>query len=390
MHKSVLLIAAAGLGLTIWASPASVRPASADDVCADLEERVAELEATTVRKGKYGSNLGEGYVFACPQIWVGGGVQLLSLPDIDFTFLTDARGDLVQRQRNSELNDYGGAFVGGFGTPLGYLGGTLVTGGVSGFFTNVDDDEVKRCSSSSKFDCAVANIVNVDTLMPLVPGVLTAPGFTTKTNRDVDYWGVDGELRFGQAPAPLPDSGGYLFRFGYVGFGAGVREINQDNHIRIDVPDIAGNAVNYSETLDTTYWGGFLSIGGEYNILGYLFDAGNLGLRSMLSLRAGIYNAETDYRGLFSVRDFDPTWLRLSDDQVAFIGSATLQTRKQFGPRTSLSLVTDYEYYSYAPEMRYADGVHDTRIGEDDAFEVRTTLRLNIGLGPASHYPPPP
>jgi hypothetical protein len=89
----------------------------------------------------------------------------------------------------------------------------------------------------------------------------------------------------------------------------------------------------------------------------------------------------------------------LSDDKVEFFGAATFETRKQFGPRTSLSLITDYEYYSYAPEMRYVDvdvtrtfegNVRKTHISDDDAFEVRTTLRLNIGLGPAALYPPPP
>src|SRR5215471_11526763 len=67
------------------------------------------------------------------------------------------------------------------------------------------------------------------------------------------------------------------------------------------------------------------------------------------------------------------------------------------GPRTSLSLVTDYEYYSFAPQMKYVDadvtpaitfagGVNKTHISDDDAFEVRTTLRLNVALGA---LPPP-
>jgi hypothetical protein len=79
---------------------------------------------------------------------------------------------------------------------------------------------------------------------------------------------------------------------------------------------------------------------------------------------------------------------------MAFIGAVSFETRKQLGPRTSLSLVTDYEYYSYAPQMKYVDadavpghtfpgGVTKTNIEDSDAFEVRTTLRLNIALGAA-------
>jgi hypothetical protein len=90
------------------------------------------------------------------------------------------------------------------------------------------------------------------------------------------------------------------------------------------------------------------------------------------------------------------TRLGLSNDEIAFIGSASFETRKQFGQRTSLSLATDYEYFSYAPEMRYVNSddifpgtVNRTHIADDDAFAVRTTLRLNIGLGPSALYPEP-
>ena len=43
-----------------------------------------------------------------------------------------------------------------------------------------------------------------------------------------------------------------------------------------------------------------------------------------------------------------------SNDDLAFIGTVSLETRKQIGLRTSLSLWTDYEYISSVPEMRYA------------------------------------
>ena len=44
-----------------------------------------------------------------------------------------------------------------------------------------------------------------------------------------------------------------------------------------------------------------------------------------------------------------------SNDDLAFIGTVSLETRKQIGPRTSLSLFTDYEYISSVPKMQYAD-----------------------------------
>jgi hypothetical protein len=119
---------------------------------------------------------------------------------------------------------------------------------------------------------------------------------------------------------------------------------------------------------------------------------------------AASYNADADYTGRFRVSG-TTTRLGLDDDRVAFIG-AELETRKQFGPRTSLSLVSDYEWYSSAPQMKYvnadrggcSDGaaitdcpgtVNRTHISDDDAFEVRTTLRLNIGLGSPQLYSQP-
>src|SRR5215472_6997436 len=55
------------------------------------------------------------------------------------------------------------------------------------------------------------------------------------------------------------------------------------------------------------------------------------------------------------------------------------------------------EYYSFAPQIKYVDadvtpaitfagGVNNTHISDDDAFEVRTTLRLNVAL---RALPPP-
>jgi hypothetical protein len=325
-------------------------------------------------------------------ITLGGGAQLLSLPDMKFSFVTGDNSNTTHKQTNSNLDDYGGAFVGSVETPFGYWGGTPVAGVVSGFFANVEGDDTKRCVNSGG-GCFVENLVDN-------PDKLDSVGyerFKTKTSRDVDYWGVGAEARFGKGPAPVPDAGGYLFRLGYVGIGTDVRGIDQDNRLRLRGD---GPAVNYGETLDTTYWGGFLSIGGEYNVLGYLGMGGSWGLRSLVSLRAGVYDANTDYSGRFNTDGATTSRLGLSDDKVAFIGAARFETRKQFGPRTSLSLVTDYEYYSSAPEMRYVDTdtipghtyqgkVNKTGIGGGGALEVRTTLRLNIALGPAPLYTEP-
>jgi hypothetical protein len=181
-----------------------------------------------------------------------------------------------------------------------------------------------------------------------------------------------------------------LYRNDYFIVGADVRGIDQDNHLRSSV----GTDFSYKETLDTTYVGGYIGVGGEYSFgfipgvknVGGLYD--RLGLRTFVNLRAGLYDADTDYDGRFASGGFSSR-LSQSDDELAFIGTVSLETRKQIGMRTSLSLWTDYEYISSVPEMRYDNLDRPTRIDDEAVFASRTMLRLNIGFGSSQLYEEP-
>jgi hypothetical protein len=311
--------------------------------------------------------------FGGTTIWVGGGVQFLSLPDIKFTWRNG------RRQTNSESDwlDFGGAVGGGFETALGFWNGIRVTGGIKGFWANIETDDRTRCSSN----CEVYDPT----------GVYSGPSPTTlntKTDRDVDYWGGQAELKFGR-PEPVHVKPN-LYRNDYFIIGADVRGIDQDNKLR-------GNSggsptFRYNETLDTTYYGGYVGLGGEYS-LGFLTGGGlydRLGLRTFISGRAGLYSANTDYDGRYTQVSIGSNKLSKSSDDLAFIGTISLETRKQIGMRTSLSLWTDYEYISSVPKMRYADDEGSpTRIDDEGVFASRTMLRLNIGFGPAQLYDEP-
>jgi hypothetical protein len=82
-------------------------------------------------------------------------------------------------------------------------------------------------------------------------------------------------------------------------------------------------------------------------------------------------------------------WL-FSHGAPKFIGTISLETRKQIGMCTSLSLWTDYEYISSVPKLRYAseDG-RPTVLDDEGVFASRTMLRLNIGLGSQQLYQEP-
>ena len=354
MRKSVLLIAATGLGLA-----ALVQPASAQDM------------TTTTFNGT--------------TIYIGGGVQFLSLPDIRFTGVGDPGDFRRQKNSESEWDDFGGAVGGGVETALGFWGDTRVTGGVKGFWSNVETDHTVSCSGG----CVVVD--------PAKGIPRSFPNLRTKTDRDADYWGAQAELKFGRAQ-PVHEKPNF-YRNDFFIVGADVRGIDQDNTLR--GREFSGESVfTYKETLDTTYTGGYIGIGGEYSFgfipfvgsavkgVGGIYD--RLGLRTFINLRAGLYNAETDYDGRFLATGVFDTAIKESNDELAFIGTVSLETRKMIGTRSSLSLWTDYEFISSVPEMRYDNGSgRPTRIDDYAVFASRTMLRLNIGFGPSELYQEP-
>ena len=261
-------------------------------------------------------------------------------------------------------------------------GGYRVTGGVKGFWANVDNNDRQTCRRA---DCIVVDPSGE-------AFAFGPPDLVNRTSRDVDYWGGSGEFKFGR-PEPVNEKPNF-YRNDYFIVGADVRGIDQD--IKIHGKFDGDPIFNYKETLDTTYYGGYIGFGGEYSFgfipgvknVGGLYD--RLGLRTFINARAGLYSAQTDYDGRFAFDFFDfNSKISKSSEDLAFIGTISLETRKQLGARTSLSLWTDYEYISSVPDLQYAKYGGTTHIGQDDAFATRTMLRLNIGLGSQQLYPEP-
>jgi hypothetical protein len=317
-------------------------------------------------------------------VWAGGGVQFLSLPDINFTATRQANGT-TKRQTNSHKDwlDAGGSFGGGIETALGMWGGFRVSGSIEGFWSNVEDDHTTKCQGAP----GSARCVVFD---PNDASFAVGSYLRTKTTRDTDYWGANAELKFATgAPTEVKPQ---IYRNDYFIAGFDVRGIDQENRLK----GVQGplDVFTYNETLDTTYTGGYIGLGGEYSFgfvpglknVGGIYD--RLGIRTYVNATAGLYNASTDYDGRFDYRFFPSPSSRvgLSDDKLAFIGTVSLEARKQVGERTSLSLWTDYEYISDVPQMRYAGPNGATRIDYDDVFASRTMLRLNIGLGSQQLY----
>jgi hypothetical protein len=323
-------------------------------------------------------------------ISLGGGFAFITLPDTRFTFrFDDGDGDTLKKQRNSSFDEYGGGFSGSISTPLGSGFGIPWVAAVHGYWSNIEDSNRNRCVTTGGAVCAAADIVDRpgdSTVAALGPGNV----LTSHTDREVDSWGAALGLTTHRPTAIILPG---IMKSTRWGFAFDVRGLDQDLRINGETAGVS-NLFDYRETLDTTYWGGYVTFGGEYSLFKGLNDG--LGLRSFVDFHAGIYSADTDYNGRITSTDFAPSRLGLSDDEITFIGGVKFETRKQFSPRASLSLLSEYTWYSYVPGMRYNDGdngangiVNQARIFDDDAFVTRTSIRLNIGLGPTQLYEEP-
>lgn len=321
---------------------------------------------------------------------VGAGTALLTLPDVPAMFaLTRAVGSVFVRDfdLSDDFDDETGFNWGGSITaPIN----ATQTVSLSGFFASFDHDTTTICRPGAGQQCSVFALVD----NPAATNILRPVGtLTSNAERSVDHWGVALESQWQITPNVMGVTRAPHRR--YFALGADVRGIDQDITARI-----AGGAITagrYTEDLDTRYYGAYAAWGGEYTP--FLFSGlwQRLGLQSSFRLRGGVYYADTDYDG--ALANF-PTGmaningaLSLSDDDVAFIGGVVLETTKRIGRRMMLSLKSEYEYYSYVPEMAYnqidnltnagaAGFQNGTTIGDDDAFSARTMLRLVVGLGP--------
>lgn len=336
-------------------------------------------------------------------IAVGGGSAILTLPEIASMMIhLPAGGPIDQTFRLSDdLDDEIGWNVNGsVSVPIG----RTKTLSLSGFSAQIEQTHSETCFAPTGTEvCQIAPIIDTAAGQFQSSGSDGSFTQTSTATRDVHQWGGALELQHTLTPSVMGVTRAGQRR--YLAFGADVRGIDQDLDVDFTASRPNGYLVTYDEELDTTYYGAFLAWGGDVPrlLFGGLRD--KLGLRSTFRLQGGVYHAETDYNGeMLQVGPQiggDPTSaLALSDSETAFIGGLALETSKRIGRRASLSLKSDYEYYSYVPTMAYNQqdfsaffnatqglgGQAGTVINDDDAFALRTSLRLTIGLGPGELY----
>lgn len=318
-------------------------------------------------------------------VTVGGGTLRLDLPDVEFTTqFNENTGTFANKFKDSDdlFDEFGYNINGSISTPIG-ANRQLVLGG---FFASVEDDDSSTCASPASGN-ATCNWVNINGSGGNANIADAGTSTVVHSDREVDLWGLSLETRFLMTPGVMGVTQAPSPR--YFAVAADIRGLDQDLSLSTTNP---GNAVvsTYNEDLDTRYYGAYVAYGGDYKplLFGGLWD--RWGLQSSFQARAGLYYADADYSGRMTGGVIGA--LNLSEDDAAFIGGLSMTTSKQISSRATLSLKSEFEYYSWVPDMAYANNAPGnftgpntrTSIGNDDAFSARTSLRLTIKLGPDS------
>ena len=304
------------------------------------------------------------------EISVGAGVATLDLPDVRFGVLSQnsssGRGVNTVRTFPNDNNfdhEFGPSITAGIVVPWARQKALAV----SGFFSSIDSDHTINCSSTDDAGCAT-----VDPTGTMFPDFAT--DITEKAKRDVDNWGVQVEGRYylnGPLMAPR------FLRSTYFGAGGDIRAILQDLTINSVSPQFPGSIIKYSESLDTHYYGGYLAIGGRLFAACRAWTPIGAYRRRSRPMSAFTTPKRTTAERISKFFVNAPSTrsrLSLSDDQATVIAGIAFETRKQFGPRTSLSLLSEYDWYSSVPRMRYAHGPGEV-----------TTIDDDFGLGDPDH-----
>ena len=195
------------------------------------------------------------------ELTVSGGYSWFGLPDMKM--VTVVGGPLFDQAVGQENNSDGS--LNGWRTDAhlaNFAGGALPNGelvsfGVGGFFANYQGTSNSHCMYSLTTDCAIVNIVDFNTSQPNNTGPFGNLDVTTK--RDVDYYGVAIDARFGDwLGGGLKDGPPVQVLLPFK-VGVAMRGISETASLT-SIDPLVGDPAKYKENLSTTYWGGFVGI----------------------------------------------------------------------------------------------------------------------------------
>lgn len=336
-------------------------------------------------------------------ISVGGGTALLTLPDVpSLVTFQQSLGTFSFISGSDQFVDFGDEYGWNLNGSIEIPAGAAHSFSVNGFWANIDDNGSATCTQTNVLNrCRITDLVDDPAVAAGISTGNTGGQLVASGDRDADNWGLSIEKKWHMAPGVMGVT--RAPKRWTLALGGEIRGIDQDIEVNYRVIDIGGSTATYKEVLDTRYYGVYAAWGSEYSIPFLSGITSGIGIQSSFQLRGGVYFADADYSGrLTGGGGALNSSLSLSDNDLAFIGGLVLETTKRIGRRMALSLKSEYEYYSYVPEMAYntvdtapgavlgnGGGQVGTRLGNDDAFSARTSLRLTIKLGPDSVFEEP-
>ena len=317
---------------------------------------------------------------------VSVGYGHLQLPDVKLTLLMDSSENTVEK-----FEDHDGSFEGA--RIEGSLDRFSIPGlrddiyfGISGFYSGFDDAQSGFCQRATNNWCGWAPLVDTD---PNTDEKNVTSDTASTAEREVQHWGVALEANYAEPLIRrtewLTGNTSWAFRTG-IAFKAIEQALSLDAW---EVADTTTEILDYRETLDTHYWGGYMGVSAESQLL----NAVNLTLDAQM----GLYHARSDYKGVFDSFDGGgggelTQTVSLDKSEPAINAMIRVGAQKAVG-RLKVSLFGEGEWYSYAPEMHYNDrdvesggfvqnGVFtETHIAEADAYAFTAGGRISILLG---------
>lgn len=303
-----------------------------------------------------------------PVFEVGTGAFGIDLPGVQNTLLLEDSFDT-----NSKIQNLDGGYVSGVrfdvsaAIPIMETATGAVYLGVSGFYAQADQSQNSFCDGiDNEFRCGWMNPFSTTNKR----GFGSGHDVTAETDRNVDYYGTAVELT--------------LHRGSTFSFGAGVdiRRLNQDLVVFAYEDQTPDNTYDYTEWLNTTYFGAFVGVAGTVDLGGGFY----LGGRG----RIGPYNARTQYNG---------TYFQTGSSIATEVGSGTLSERRttyigslrgEIGLKRNnwaLLAFAEMEYIGWVPGMEYMDEsnsaagfVDETAITDNESTTYAVGVRFQINF----------
>lgn len=269
--------------------------------------------------------------------------------------------------------------------------GQTLSFSLSGFYGHYAGSNNTYCHYTDSTDCAFVNIVDFDTNEENNTGTFGI--LTTKTKRDVDYYGVSidtrlGDIITGSIKDSIPD-----LRYSPIKVGLSARGLNDRTVLTSSDPGVC-LPVRFDDKLNTQYYGGYIGVVHQIQIVD--------GWSANFDGQAGLYLADTTYKGRYAgyvpvISPFvgfagEHGSVDESKSKGAFIGALRLGLNRDLG-WGMLGFYGQMEYLSYAPGVAHntndvaggspwgLQGAQSgTRIVSDDAINYTGGLSLTIKL----------